>query len=179
MEGDGIAALARGDRGAWEAFVRRYARLVLAAVRPFAREDGEADDLVQDVFARLCKDGFRLLKSYDPARAGLGTWLTIVARSTARDAARRRRLAQVPIEDAPEAALAVDPVEPIERLRLPQDLLSPRQRDVLGLMYDREMDVAEVAAALGIDAQTVRSTHHKAMVKLRAYFGVGGEGAPL
>jgi DNA-directed RNA polymerase specialized sigma24 family protein len=34
------------------------------------------------------------------------------------------------------------------------------------------MDVAEVAKALGVDAQTVRSMHHKAMVKLRAYFGV-------
>jgi DNA-directed RNA polymerase specialized sigma24 family protein len=32
------------------------------------------------------------------------------------------------------------------------------------------MDVAEIARALGIDPQTVRSAHHKAMVKLRAYF---------
>ena len=38
------------------------------------------------------------------------------------------------------------------------------------MLYDREMDVAEIARALGIDAQTVRSTHHKAMIKLRAYF---------
>jgi RNA polymerase sigma-70 factor (ECF subfamily) len=32
------------------------------------------------------------------------------------------------------------------------------------------MEVAEIAASLGIDPQTVRSAHHKAMVKLRAYF---------
>jgi DNA-directed RNA polymerase specialized sigma24 family protein len=32
------------------------------------------------------------------------------------------------------------------------------------------MDAAEVAAMLGIDSQTVRSTHHKALVKLRKYF---------
>jgi RNA polymerase sigma-70 factor (ECF subfamily) len=172
VEGNDIAALARGERGAWDEFVRRYARLALAAVRPFAREEGEADDLVQEVFARLCKDEFRLLRSYDPQRAGLSTWLTIVARSTARDATRRRRLASVPIEDAPETAVAVDPVEPAEPLKLPLELLSPRQREVLGLLYDREMDVAEAAKALGVDAQTVRSMHHKAMVKLRAYFGV-------
>jgi RNA polymerase sigma factor (sigma-70 family) len=172
VEGNEIAALTRGEKGAWEAFVRRYARLVLAAVRPFARDEGEADDLVQDVFARLCRDEFRLLKSYDPARAGVTTWLTVVARSTARDATRRRRLASVPLEDAPESAVAVDPVEPAEPLKLPLELLSPRQREVLSLMYDREMEVAEVAASLGIDAQTVRSMHHKAMVKLRAFFGV-------
>ena len=38
------------------------------------------------------------------------------------------------------------------------------------MLYDREMDVAEIARALGIDPQTVRSAHHKAMIKLRAHF---------
>jgi len=56
---------------------------------------------------------------------------------------------------------------------LPEALLSPRQREILALLYDRDMDVAEIAAKLAIDAQTVRSMHHKAMVKLRAHFGVG------
>jgi RNA polymerase sigma-70 factor (ECF subfamily) len=32
------------------------------------------------------------------------------------------------------------------------------------------MDVSEIAAVLGIDPQTVRSAHHKAMLKLRAHF---------
>ena len=131
---------------------------------------GEIEDLTQDVFVRLCKDDFRLLRSYDPARASLSTWLTIVARSTARDALRRRRAEAVPIESVPEARLAIEPVEPAIRLKLPEALLSPRQREILAMLYDREMDVAEIARALGIDAQTVRSTHHKAMIKLRAYF---------
>ena len=166
-----LAALVGGDKVSWDAFVKRYARLVLAAVRDVARETVEAEDLAQEVFVRLCKDEYRLLKTYDPARAGLSTWLTIVARSTARDAIRRRRVAQVPIDDAPEAQLAVAPVEPKERLTWPEELLSPRQKEVLEMMYRREMDVPEIAAALGVDAQTIRSMHHKAMLKLRAYFG--------
>jgi len=100
----------------------------------------------------------------------MSTWLTIVARSTARDALRRRRADSVPIEAVPEAQLAVDPVEPVRKLKLPEALLSPRQREILALLYDREMEVAEIAHALGIDPQTVRSAHHKAMVKLRAHF---------
>ena len=32
------------------------------------------------------------------------------------------------------------------------------------------MEVSEIATALGIDPQTVRSTHHKAMLKLREHF---------
>jgi RNA polymerase sigma factor (sigma-70 family) len=171
--GSDLAALIGGDKGAWDAFVRRYAALIMAAVRAVAQDGGEAEDLTQEVFIRLCKDGFRLLKTYDPARAGLTTWLTIVARSTARDALRRRRIQGVNIEDVPEAAFAVPAVEPVDRLTYPQELLSPRQREILALIYDRDMDVAEIAAKLRIDAQTVRSMHHKAMLKLRAHFGVG------
>jgi len=76
----------------------------------------------------------------------------------------------VPIEGVPEARLAVDPVEPVRKLKLPEALLSPRQREILTMLYDREMEVAEIASALGINPQTVRSAHHKAMVKLRAHF---------
>jgi RNA polymerase sigma factor (sigma-70 family) len=166
----GLDELLRGENDAWEAFVRRYAGLVVAAVRGVAREAAEVEDLAQEVFLRLCKDNFRLLRSFDPARAGLSTWITIVARSTARDAMRRHRPVSVPIDAVPEGRLAIDPVEPVRKLKLPEALLSPRQRQILTMLYDREMDVSEVAAELGIDPQTVRSAHHKAMIKLRAHF---------
>ena len=155
--------------------MRRYAGLVAAAVRGVAREAAEVEDLAQEVFLRLCKDDFRLLRSYDPARAGLSTWITIVARSTARDAMRRHRPVLVEIDAVPEGRFAVDPVEPAQKLKLPEALLSPRQREILTMLYDREMEVAEIAEALGIDPQTVRSAHHKAMVKLRAHFKAEAE----
>jgi RNA polymerase sigma-70 factor (ECF subfamily) len=173
---DGLPdALLRGEKAAWDAFVRRYGGLVVAAVRGVASVYGDVEDLTQDVFVRLCKDDFRLLRSYDPGRASLSTWITIVARSTARDGLRRRRPESVPIDAVPEAQLAIDPVEPVEKLKLPDALLSPRQREILAMLYDREMEVAEIARALGIDPQTVRSAHHKAMLKLRAHFR-GNEG---
>ena len=167
---DPLAELLAGDKRAWEQFVRRYAALIVAAVRGIAAGSGDVEDLTQEVFVRLCKDDFRLLRSYDPERASLSTWITIVARSTARDALRRRRPASVPIESVPEAHLKIDAVEPLPKLKLPEALLSPRQREILGLLYDAEMDVAEIAQRLGIDPQTVRSAHHKAMLKLRAHF---------
>jgi RNA polymerase sigma factor (sigma-70 family) len=164
-----LESLCHGDKDAWDGFVRRYAGLIVSAVRGVAREQGDAEDLVQEVFLRLCKDGFRLLRTYDPARAGLSTWLTIVARSTARDVLRRRQLPSTPIDAVPEALMAVMP-KTTERLKYPDTLLSPRQKLVLAMIYDRDLDVAEIAQALGVDPQTVRSTHHKAMLKLRTYF---------
>jgi RNA polymerase sigma factor (sigma-70 family) len=169
-EAEPLGSLLAGDKRAWAAFVRRYAALVVAAVRGVAPSPSDIEDLTQEVFVRLCKDQFRLLRSYDAARASLSTWITIVARSTARDALRRRRPSLVPIDTVPEALLKVDAVEPSSKLKLPDALLSPRQREILGMLYDGEMEVAEVAGALGIDPQTVRSAHHKAMLKLRAHF---------
>jgi len=171
---DPLAELLAGDRRSWDQFVRRYAALIAAAVRGVASGSGEVEDLAQEVFVRLCKDNFRLLRSYDASRASLSTWITIVARSTARDALRRRRPDSVPIENVPEVHLKVDAVEPTPRLKLPEALLSPRQREILGMLYDKEMDVAEIATTLRIDPQTVRSAHHKAMLKLRAHFKSDG-----
>jgi RNA polymerase sigma factor (sigma-70 family) len=164
-----LQALTRGEKAAWDGFVRRYAGLILSAVRTAARHGIDVEDIVQEVFTRLCKDEFRLLKTYDATRAGLSTWLTIVARSTARDLQRRRQPLVMPIDAVPEIMLAVR-TEPTDKLRLPDGLLSPRQSLVLTLLYEREMEVAEIAAALAIDPQTVRSTHHKAMLKLREHF---------
>ena len=169
-DGTDLASLIAGNKAAWGAFVRRYASLIVSAVRTLVREGTEAEDVMQEVFVRLCKDDFRLLRTYDPARAGLSTWLTIVARSTARDVQRRHRPSQSALDDVPERLLAVVDVHS-EPLKLPKDLLSPRQQLVLTLLYERDMDVADVAKTLDIDPQTVRSTHHKAMLKLRAHFG--------
>jgi RNA polymerase sigma factor (sigma-70 family) len=171
---DPLARLLTGDKRSWDEFVRRYAALIVAAVRGVASGSGDIEDLTQEVFVRLCKDEFRLLRTYDATRASLSTWITIVARSTARDALRRRRPDSVPIDAVPEVHLKVDAVEPVPKLKLPEALLSPRQREILSMLYDREMDVAEIAAALSIDPQTVRSAHHKAMLKLRAHFKSDG-----
>ncbi len=166
-----LAGLLAGNKVSWDSFVARFAGLILAAVRRVVGTDGiDVEDIAQDVFVRLCKDDFRLLRQYDPARAGLSTWLTIVSRSVAHDGIRRRRAPTQPIDLTPEAAFAVEPVL-IEKIRIPDGLLSPRQQLVLAMLYERDMEVAEIAATLRIDAQTVRSTHHKAMLKLRAHFG--------
>jgi RNA polymerase sigma-70 factor (ECF subfamily) len=172
-----IARLRRGDKPAWDAFVARFAGLIHAAVggvlRQTGRDPSEAADIAQDVFVRLCKDDYRLLGQYDPARAAPATWLTVVARSVALDAVRKRRPLSVHIDDVPESAVAVAAVEPI-RLRIPPGLLSPRQELILSMLYDKDMDPSEIGTALGIDPQTVRSMHHKALTRLRDHFDPAG-----
>jgi RNA polymerase sigma factor (sigma-70 family) len=169
-----LRSLAAGHKRTWDAFVLAASPLINAVVRRalanYRLSDDDVMDAAQDVFVRLCANDYRLVKTYDPARAGLSTWLAVVSRSAAVDFARRRRQATSPIDDVPESALAVEDRH-VEKLRIPEGLLTDRQTLILKCLYDEERDVAEIAQLLKIDAQTVRSTHHKALLRLREHFG--------
>ena len=170
-----LEACIRGDKRAWDAFVDRWAGIIHAAVqRAFqggrgAAARAEVEDTVQDVFLRLVKNDCRLLRSYDANRASLSTWLTLVARSTAIDRLRRKRPPPtVPLEPgdtrqaSPETRSAGGP-------EIPLHLLSARQRLVMTLLFDEQLSVAEAAGFIGVDEQTIRSTKHKALTRLREH----------
>ena len=170
---DGLDRLIVGDKAAWDRFVIRFAPVIFAAVRrklvPAGRGE-DAEDVAQDVFIRLCARDFHVIRRYDASRAKLSTWLTVIAHSAAIDHLRRQKARAQPIETVPERYLAVDPPKEPITIDIPPDLLSPRQALVLEMLYRREMEVAEAAQVLGVNPQTVRSTHHKALIKLRAHF---------
>lgn len=173
-----LANCLQGQKWAWDAFVQRYAGVIMAAVqrilssRGLAADLQIAEDISQDVFVRLIKNDFRLLRTYDPRRASVPTWLTIIARSSAIDFLRRRQLPTVPLDQAPPIASPPselpEPASVTEHL--PAGLLSPRQKLILHLLFDRQMDTPAIAKLLGVSAQTVRSTRHKAIERLRKHF---------
>jgi RNA polymerase sigma factor (sigma-70 family) len=170
-----LSALLAGDKRTWDRFVAAAAPLIHAVARRVVSAHGlsaeEAGDAAQDVFVRLCANERRLMKSYDRSRASLATWLAVIARSCAVDHLRRRRQPTAALDDVPEVAVAIEDRH-VEKLSIPPGLLTERQALVLTLLYDREMEVADAAALLRVDAQTVRSTHHKAMLRLREHFRV-------
>ncbi|HXG61592.1 MAG TPA: sigma-70 family RNA polymerase sigma factor [Planctomycetota bacterium] len=174
MEVD-LAACARGDPAAWSAFVRRAAPILRHAVtRTFARhgrsgEEADVEEAVQEVYVRLVKDDYRLLRTFDPLRASLATWLTVVARSAALDFLRRGA-AGSPLEGDPPAPPPAPRADPVE---VPAGLLSPRQELVLRMLFDEGKSPKEAASILGVDVQTVRSAKHKALTALRRHFGGG------
>ncbi len=164
--------LLAGGKAAWDRFVVQHAAIIFAAVRRKLVQAGyleDAEDVVQDVFLKLCARDRAVLRSYDPQKAKLSTFLTVVAASVTIDHLRRRRMRSVSLEAAPPEELSQDPVEP-SWLTIPEGLLSARQALVLELLYKRDLDPAEAAEILGVDPQTVRSMHHKALTKLRAHF---------
>ncbi|MDP7029492.1 MAG: sigma-70 family RNA polymerase sigma factor [Phycisphaerales bacterium] len=179
MEFDQEACI-RGDAEAWTAFCDETIRLVVASIRrvcPSGRtpHGEDMDDLVQAVYIKLLKNDRRLLRNYDPARSAVSTWITLIARSVAIDALRRRSLDARPIDDA-AGAVAGPPRTAPTGPAIPTHLLTARQQLVLSMLFEDEMDVADVAAALGVSPQTIRSTKHKAMERLRAHFQASDAG---
>ncbi len=178
-EQDEIRSLIDGERGAWQGFLKRYAPVIYGAIQkrlvPAGRA-AEAEDVAQDVFVRICNNDYRLLRTFDPGRARFTTWLTVIATSAAIDHLRRGNKPNTAIDDVPEAQLSVPGKEPAW-LKIPEGLLSPRQALVLKLLYDKDLEVADVARLLNVDPQTVRSMHHKALTRLRGHFRPDGSSA--
>lgn len=172
-----LQACLGGDARAWAAFVERFAPVIQAAVsrtfhsRGAGRDEAAVEDAVQDVFVRLVGNGFRLLRNFDPGRASLATWLTIVARSAALDHLRKRRLPAVSLDETlHDQARTGEQVA--DELELPPGVLTDRQKLVLRLLFEKDLSVPQVAAALSVDEQTIRSTKHKALTRLRQHFSL-------
>lgn len=147
--------------------------LVVAAVRRAIGggnrpADLELEDIVQAVYLKLVRNDCRLLRTFDPERASMSTWLTLVARSTAIDTLRRQRPTMALVdEDTPDQQM---PNAEPTHIDLPLHILTARQRLVLTLLFDDDRSVPEAAEILGVNEQTVRSTKHKALERLRGYF---------
>jgi RNA polymerase sigma-70 factor (ECF subfamily) len=177
-----VQACLRGDPEAWRAFVDRYAKLVLLAVRRTAQARGAAlrvadeEDLAAEVFASLVQGDAAKLRAYN-AQYALSTYLGIVARSVTIDRLRSRR----PMEAAPAEPGAdpegADPArlaareESIRAVREVLESLGPRERLIVELFYYSGKKYREIAEILAIPLNTVCSTLARALEKLRERLG--------
>ena len=59
-----------------------------------------------------------------------------------------------------------------ERLAAAIETLPAREKLVLSLYYDEELNVREIGAALGVSASRVSQLHAQAIVRLRAFLGI-------
>jgi len=146
---------------------------VIRTVRRYANKQyaDEIEDMTQEVFIKLIKNDFFLLKAYDATKASFSTWLSIVAHSVSIDYLRKSPKESLLSDDKNLKMLPTENEGSKEAIEFTYNPLSPRQRLVLHLLYDKDMDVSEVALILKVKMQTVRSTKHKAIEKLRKEFG--------
>lgn len=172
-------ALAR-DEAAVRILTRRYNRRLFRVARSILRNDGEAEDVVQETYVRAFTglDKFR-------GEAGFSTWLTRIAMNEALGRLRRRRptvewatygadraqaeIIQFPVSAAgqdPERTMAQGQIRAVlERLI---DELPGSFRAVFVARVVEGMSVEETAALYGLKEETVKTRLHRARTLLRA-----------
>ena len=154
------------DEALLELYRAHYRGLVRLATF-LMKEDGTAEEIVQDAFVAMHSSWRRLR---DPERAEAYLRQTVVNRC--RSGMRRRKVAEkhapTSMPDAPSAeqgALgSLDRANVVDKLRA----LPTRQREVLVLRYYGQLSEAEIAETLGISQGAVKSHASRGMTALRS-----------
>jgi RNA polymerase sigma-70 factor, ECF subfamily len=173
---EAISRVLAGETGLFEILMRRYNQRLYRVARAILRDDGEAEDVMQDAYVRA----YQHLDQF-AGKAAFSTWLTRIAVNEALARKRRRgRLEGLEIvqttEDrmaTPESPSVADPETRAAQLQVRQLLeeaiggLPEDYRTIIIMRDVEEMDVAETAASLGVREGVVKTRLHRARAMLR------------
>jgi RNA polymerase sigma-70 factor (ECF subfamily) len=158
-----VGAARAGDREALAELYVLHAPAVHAHVLRVVKDVDDADDVTQQVFAKLLTG----LDRYRPGEAPFIVWVLRIARNTAIDHVRRAR--DVPVDDV-EQTRARDEQgadEMRSALRAALALLPQGQRDVLLLTHLVGLSPNEIAAVLGCSVRAVHGLHYRGRAAVR------------
>lgn len=167
-----------GDQGAFRAIMQKYNRRLFRMARSILRDDGEAEDALQEAYIRA----FTHLGQFR-GDSGLATWLT---RIVINEALGRRRKAQpvaVPAGEADKPMADIisfpgrsEPFDP-ERISAQREILRLVEAAIDGLPAPfrtvfvarivEGLSVEETARMMSIPPQTVKTRLHRAREMLR------------
>jgi RNA polymerase sigma-70 factor (ECF subfamily) len=160
-----IARAKEGDQEALRFLYLRYADNVFGYVSSLLRNEHDAEDVTQQVFAKLITS----LHKYEERKVPFAAWILRVARNMAIDHLRQRRA--VPCEEVRE-------LDPREREETDYDrsatlmsalaMLPDDQREVVVLRHLVGLTPAEIAGRMGRTEPAVHGLHHRGRGALRS-----------
>jgi RNA polymerase sigma-70 factor (ECF subfamily) len=151
----------------------RYAAQVYALARRIVRNDGDAEDVVQEVFSQA----WRTADRYESRRGSVAGWLLMITRTRAIDRIRARQARPEAdsdvLPDALPAAAVPQPdllvaAEEAGRVREALLALPDSQRTALELAYYEGLTQSEIAARLSEPLGTIKTRMRTALSTLRA-----------
>lgn len=153
-----------GDREGLHYLYVRYADDVLRYVTGLIRDHHEAEDITQNVFAKL----MTAINKYEERAVPFDAWILRVARNAALDHLRARRAIpteEVRLADTGRAQTALDRGRALRQALedLPED-----QREVLVLRHIIGLSPVEIADTLDKSESSVHGLHHRGRRSLRA-----------
>lgn len=167
MADGGATGRAAVEQAMGELYHACYRRLV-AQVYAFTADLSEAQDVVQEAFARALARADGLAGVDNPE-----AWLRTVAINVVRRRWRRRRLLDtILLRDCPVTRVVQPGPEPDNAdLRTALAAIAPPFREVIVLHYLADLPVDEIAAVLGVPVGTVKSRLSRARIALAEQLG--------
>jgi len=160
-----LARAQDGDPAAFATFVRHHQAMVFSLAFHALRSRPAAEDLAQEVFVELYRNLARL-----ESAAHVAAWLRRVTSHRCIDELRRpRRRLEVVTDVLPDSGEMPAPPEPFLAVRLRRLVgeLRPVARMVVVLRYQEELEPSEIADALKMSINTVKSHLRRSLAALR------------
>ena len=168
-----LERMARGDSDGLAELYDRHGRLVYSLALRILRDQGDAEDVVQEVFSQAWRQASR----YQASRGNVVAWLMNLARSRAIDRLRSRRSRPEPVADATAVVDMPDLAQPVdeqlalsgraEQIRSAVDELSLLQRVAIELAFYEGLTHAEIAERLELPLGTVKTRIRQGLLKLK------------
>jgi RNA polymerase sigma-70 factor, ECF subfamily len=154
---EAVAAAKEGDMSALHFLYVRFADDVSGYVRSIVRDPHAAEDITQNVFAKLMK----AIHKYERRSVPFAAWIIRVARNVALDHVRAAR--QIPVEDVrtSDQGGEQDGFERAQSLRDALERLPQDQREVLVLRHVAGLSPGEIAERLGKTEASIHGLHHR------------------
>jgi RNA polymerase sigma-70 factor (ECF subfamily) len=145
-----------GDRDAVRFLYVTYSHNVYGYVRSIVRDDHEAEDVTQHVFAKLMTS----IGKYDDRGVPFFAWLLRLARNVAIDHLRANRL--VPTDNVldPDAVSGID-LDQAETVRAALATLPDEQRQVVLMRHVVGLTPGEIAEQMGRTDGSIHGLHHR------------------
>lgn len=170
-----LKQISQGKRDALATLFRRHAKSVRNVAQRILRDEGEADDLLQEVFLYI----FRRACLFDPAHGSARSWIFHLTYHRAFD--RRRYLAfrhfnimqnlnESRISDREhQAEVIFDHVALKELMVKFEYQLSKEQRQTIHLFFVEGHSLREIAERTGQTLGNVRNHYYRGLERLRSY----------
>lgn len=165
---DLIARIASGDEAAMRTLFLRYRQRVAGFIRRVLNNEALVEELANEVFLEIWR-GARNFQG----RSAVTTWILSIAHYRALNVLKKRGedalddddAWQIPdTRDTPEVVL--QKADKAQALRACAEELTPLQREIIDLVYYRELSIKEVSEVLGIPDNTVKTRLFKARKRL-------------
>jgi RNA polymerase sigma-70 factor (ECF subfamily) len=167
---DDAARLRRGDPAGLTGLLTRHQDRLFRYLMRLVGDEAVAEDTFQQTWLQVTER----ISGYDRARP-FAPWLFTVARNLALDHLRRRQpesleeVAEPVTPDGPDADPLAHAVARQQGARLAGAVaaMAPLDREVLSLRFEEDLELPELASALGVPLPTAKARLYRALARLR------------